>query len=209
MVRKAATAVLVNEEDHKNQAAHLIQMATPYRVSVTVQGVAAILFNRFSLEDYDERTKAGKGSKVRKANREPESQVWRTPEGELGIPGLWLRAGIIKAAKYRQDPRSSRATAMDLFKAGVVVVTEVASLGKKMWDYEDAQRAVVQRSAIPRVRPACGPGWKATFDIDVITPEYIASSELHETIINAGRFFGLGDHRPTYGRFQVIRFEVE
>jgi hypothetical protein len=206
MATKAAA--LVNAADYDNGGEHLIALAQPYRVEATIQGTAAILFNRFSVEDYSERQSSGKGSKKRKADRDPESQIWRLPNGEVGIPGLWLRGAIIKAAKFRPDPRSPRASAMELYKAGVLVTTEVASLGKGSWDYLDQARAVVQRQAVPRIRPAFAPGWSATFAIEVIVPEYIASSDLHDTLANAGRFFGIGDHRPTYGRFQVVRFDV-
>lgn len=201
-------AVLLNMADQSNDAAYLIQDRHPYRAVVTIQGVAPILFNRFSIEDYDERGKSPKGSKTRKADRDPESQIWRADDGTVGIPGLWLRAAVIKAAKFRHDPRSPRASAMELYKAGVIVATEIAPLGKTTWDYIDAQRAVVQRSAVPRLRPAFKPGWEVEFDIDVIVPEYIAPADLHSCVIDAGRFFGLGDHRPTYGRFQVIEFRV-
>ncbi len=205
---KTATLKKVNAKDFENGAAHLVEMSAPYRARVMIQGVATILFNRFNVEDYDERQKSNKGSKVRKADRDPESQIWRANDGTVGIPGLWLRAAIIKAAKFRQDPRSPRASAMELYKAGIIVATEIASLGTETWDFLDKARAVVQRSAVPRIRPAFSPGWQAEFDIDVLVPEYIASSELHDTLVNAGRFFGLGDHRPTYGRFQVVKFDA-
>jgi hypothetical protein len=31
---------------------------------------------------------------------------------------------------------------------------------------------------------------------------------LHDVIINAGRLIGVGDFRPTYGRFIVTKFDI-
>jgi len=97
---------------------------------------------------------------------------------------------------------------MDLFKAGVVSLTDLASLGVKDWDYLDRRRVMVQRNGITRVRPAMLKGWKATFLLQVLLPEYIDPQMLNEVIQQAGRFVGIGDFRPTYGRFVVTKFEV-
>jgi hypothetical protein len=43
----------------------------------------------------------------------------------------------------------------------------------------------------------------------VVLPEYVDAGTLHEVISAAGRLIGVGDFRPTYGRFQVTRFEVQ
>jgi hypothetical protein len=97
---------------------------------------------------------------------------------------------------------------MDLYKAGIVCLTHLSSLGTKKWDYEDKRRVVIQRSGINRVRPAMKSGWKCDFQIQINLPEYITPSELNETISMAGRLVGIGDFRPTYGRFQITNFSL-
>lgn len=115
---------------------------------------------------------------------------------------------MIGAAKFRQDPRSPRKSAMDLFKAAVVSVTQLATLGVKDWDYEDKRRVVIQRSAITRTRPAMKAGWTAKIQLQCNLPEYVSPSLLNEVIAQAGKLIGVGDFRPTFGRFQVVGFEV-
>jgi hypothetical protein len=140
-----------------------------------------------------------------------DSYVYRTTEGELAIPGAYLKgaiAGPQGAAKYRQDPRSTRKSALDLYKAGVIVLTDLASLGTADWDYLDERRVTVQRAGVTRVRPAMLSGWEAVFDLMVQTPEYINPSELNEVIGQAGRLVGLADFRPTYGRYEVTNFTI-
>lgn len=190
-----------------NGGAHAIEMQMPYIASVTIEGSADFLFHAWNPEAVDEKAAARKGSKAKKTD-DVESYVYRNDAGELCIPGEYLRMAIINAAKFRQDPRSPRKSAMDLYKAGVVSLTPLASLGIETWDYLDKRRVVVQRAGINRSRPAVKAGWRASFDLQVALPEYITSADLQEVISMAGRVIGVGDFRPTFGRFGIVRFDA-
>lgn len=195
------------EKDITNGGLEDIQFQEPYRVEVTIEGSADILMHRWNCEAVAEKAASAKGSKSKKTDN-IESYVYRNEDGEICIPGEYLRGAIIAAAKFRQDPRSPRKSAMDLFKAAIVTLTPLASLGKFDWDYEDARRVTVQRAGITRVRPAMKSGWRVTFVFMVTLPEYISPHLLNEVIASAGRLIGIGDFRPTFGRFQVTRFEI-
>jgi hypothetical protein len=182
-----------------------IALSEPYTVSVAIEGAADFLFHRYNCESVEAKGLAAKGSKAKKVD-DLESYVYRNEAGELCIPGEYLRMAIVNAAKFRQDPRSPRKSAMDLYKASIITLTPLASVGKKEWDYEDRRRVVVQRNGISRVRPALRAGWRAEFKIMVNLPEYVDRNTLRETIEQAGRLIGLGDFRPTYGRFGIVAF---
>lgn len=188
-----------------NDAAEDIAIGEPYSVSVTVRGSAAILFHRWSNEAVAEKAAAAKGSKAKKSDN-LDSYVYRCDNGNLGLPGEYLRQSIIGAARFRQDPRSPRKSAMDLFKAGVVSLTELADLGVSEADYIDRRRVLIQRNAITRERPALREGWEATIELMVLLPEYIDRTSLLDILTAAGRLIGVGDFRPTYGRFAVTNF---
>lgn len=197
----------IGGEAPTNGATEGIEMQMPYRVEVTIQGVAPILFHRWNCESVESKSKAKKGSAEKKTD-DIESYVYRTEQGELAIPGEYLRGSLVGAAKFMQDPRSPRKSASDLFKAAIVSLTPLASLGVKTWDYLDKRRVVIQRNAITRSRPAMAEGWKATFVLMITLPEYIDQHMLNTMIQSAGRLIGLADFRPTYGRFNVINFKV-
>ena len=72
----------------------------------------------------------------------------------------------------------------------------------------DDRRVVVQRSGVTRTRPAMRSGWKATFIFLVQTPQYIAPDDLQAVITQAGLLVGVGDFRPTFGRFAISSFKV-
>ena len=179
----------------------------PYIAEATICGTAAFLFHRWSVDGVEAKAKAAKGSKAKKED-DIESYVYRLDNGRLAIPSEYLRMSVINAAKFKQDPRSPRKSAMDLFKAGVVCLDELCDLGCKDWDYIDRRRVQIQRNAITRNRPALKAGWKISVRLQVLLPEYIQPELLNETIQSAGRLIGLGDFRPTFGRYQVVSFDV-
>lgn len=211
-VVKIADAKGINEEH--GSADTEIMFQAPYRVLIGVQGMSDILFHRWNPAAIKEKAGAAKGSAAKKTDN-VESYIYRFdgktiqggPEGNLCIPGEYMRGSIVNSAKFFQDPRSPRKSAMDLFKAGVVPLTMYADLGQSNWDYEDERRVVVQRAGINRVRPALRVGWKVEFEFMVTTPEYINLSLLHQVVTRAGQLVGLGDFRPTFGRYGITAFK--
>src|SRR4030095_12839750 len=100
-----------------NGAIEYIESSIPYLVDVEVTGTADIIFHAWNCEEIAEKGKRPKGSRERKMDN-IESYVYRNAEGEIGIPGGYLTGSIVNAAKFRQDPRSPRKSAGDLFQAG-------------------------------------------------------------------------------------------
>lgn len=192
-------------EDITNDGEFSIEV--PYIVRFTIEGTAAILFHRWSNEDVAAKSKAAKNSKAKKSDN-VESYVYRNEKGQICLPGEYVRGAMVESARYRQDPRSPRKAARDLYKAGVVSLTELATLGKKDWDYLDERRVTIQRNGITRVRPAFLAGWRAQFEFQSLLPEYIPPQDFLDVLTQAGRLVGVGDFRPTYGRFQVVEFKV-
>lgn len=190
-----------------NDAESTYEGKAPYIASMRLQGSCPILFHRWSNEAVAAKAEAAKGSAAKKTDN-LESMVYRCPDNSIGIPGVYLRQSIVNAGKYRQDPRSPRKSAMDLLKAAIVPLTVCASLGRSQWDYVDQQRVTVQRNGVTRSRPAFREGWEADFDLLCNLPEYVTPTMLLELTNDAGRFVGLGDFRPTYGRFTVVSWRL-
>lgn len=197
----------IGGESPSNGAQEGIEMQVPYRSEITIKGTAAVLFHRWNCESVESKANARKGSKEKKTD-DVESYVYRNSKGELCIPGEYLRGAIVGAAKFQQDPRSPRKSAADLFKAGVISLTELASLGVKDWDFMDKRRVCIQRNSITRSRPAMAEGWTATFILLIGLPEYISPDLLNATVQSAGKLIGVGDFRPSFGRFLVTAFKI-
>lgn len=203
-----SAATLVAIGDPSNDADAIISIEQPYRVFARVHGAAPCLYHRWSVDGVEVKSKAAKGSKAKKED-DVESYVYRDGNGILCIPAEQFRMAIVMAAKFKQDPRSPRKSAMDLFKAAIVPADEYCSTGKAVWDYMDRRRVMVQRNGITRHRPALNAGWEVNIGFEVVLPEYVSPALLNEVLQLSGRICGVGDFRPTFGRYQVVAFKVE
>lgn len=190
-----------------------VSIALPFTINVTVEGTADLLFHRYSADEVAEKGAAAKGSKAKKTDN-IEAYLYRDADGYICMPGRYLQRALQEAGRFQQDPRSPRKSALDLCKAGLVVTPLLAPVipqagegPTQEWDYLDRQRVVVQRNAVTRVRPAFAQGWRCDMEIMSLLPEYLTPAFVRRLIDDAGRFIGLADFRPTYGRFTVTRWE--
>lgn len=195
-----------------NDAAEEILQSAPYFVEFTIEGVSTVLFHRYSVEAVNEKANMKKGSAGKKTDN-VESYVYRDQDGVICLPGEYVKQCLVNTAKFRQDPRSPRKSMADLMKALLIPVTELAPIGTedapkgaKEWDYLDVRRVVVQRNAVPRTRPAFQSGWRATFVFMIQLKSYCSPALLRSLITDAGRLTGIGDYRPSYGRFDLVNF---
>lgn len=209
---KNGTATSIGEPT--NGARGTVETGLPFICHVTIEGTADLLLHAWNCESVEAKSNAKKGSAAKKTD-DMESYVKRNDDNVICLPSEYLRMSIIGAAKYRQDPRSPRKSAMDLYKAAIVGLKPLAPITTatgelpQTWDYEHRCRVQIQRNGITRCRPAFKEGWRVEIPIMVNLPEYISPADLNEVVSAAGRLIGVGDFRPTYGRFQVINFEVQ
>jgi hypothetical protein len=204
--------------DVSNSGESAILMEAPYRATIEVTGDSAILFHRWQSDAVAAKASAAKGSAAKKSD-DVESYLWRNENNEICLPGEYLRGTLIDprngAAKYQQDPRSPRKSALDLFRAGVISLTDLAPIttvdGRVAIapDYIDRRRVTISRAGITRERPAFYKGWSAEVTLLVTTPQYIDPSLLRRTITQAGMLVGLADFRPTFGRFSITKFTID
>jgi hypothetical protein len=206
---KSGTAIGAPSNDAKN--ALLAQGA--YTAAITIEGTAPLLFHRWSVDAVEAKARAAKNSAAKRTD-DLETYVYRNRRGLLSLPAEYLRGALIGAAKFRQDPRSPRKSAQDLCRAALAGLEDLCELknaqGEALdaWEFEDRRRAVVQRNGITRTRPGLFAGWRATVPLQCSLPEYVTPQVLRELAEVAGRLIGIGDFRPTFGRFGVVKFEV-
>ena len=196
----------LKQDQITNGAEETLSYEMPYIVTVGIEGVCPLIFHRWNCEAVEAKSKAAKGSKAKKSD-DIESYLYRNGSNQVCLPGEYIRQSIIHAAKFKQDPRSPRKSAMDLFKAALVCLTELTPVGDNP-DFIDQRRVTVQRNGITRLRPAMKTGWKAEIDIMVNIPEYVSPTLLHQVLGDAGRLVGVGNFRPTYGRFAINKWNI-
>lgn len=199
----------VDEKQVSNGAVNIIAQSVPYVATITLEGTAAMLFHAYDPAVVEAKSAAAKGSAAKK-KEDLLSYVHKDEDGNLGIPGVAVVACIGNAGRSKQDPRSPRKSMREMILASVIPLEEVFPFDAKTkkWDYEDSRRAVVQRSAITRTRPAMRAGWRCTIRLLVNAPEYINPQQLYDLVAAGGKFVGLLDFRPTFGRYAIMRFDT-
>lgn len=200
-----------------NDGEHIIELERPWAAEITITGTAPLLFHRYSVEEVAAKANAKKGSTAKKTDN-LEASVYRDSEGRICAQGVALIAAITDpskgSAKSLRDPRSPRKSASDLYRSALIASTVLAPITNHAgeiattWDAVDQRRAIVQRAAVSRSRPMMHTGWSATFIIENLAPDYITEADLRYVVVNAGRFVGIGDFRPTYGRFDLTNFQM-
>jgi hypothetical protein len=196
-----------------NGAKWAINTQVPYISHITICGTSDLLFHAWNTESVEEKGSAAKGSEAKKSD-DLESYVYRNEDGLLCFPAEHLRMSIAFAAKSMQDPRSPRKSAFDLCKASIAALHPLSLLINASgnttdeWDFVHKCRVRIQQNAVTRCRPAFHIGWSTTVDLLILTPEYLPPATVQELATQAGRLIGVGDFRPTYGRFRVTKFEI-
>jgi len=193
-----------------NGAKSAIEMSMPYRAKIKLVGTAKMLMHCWNNEAIAEKAAAKKGSAQKKTD-DIESYLLRDEDGFIVMPCLNFCASIRTAGKSYPDPTSPRKSLHDRLKAIVVPEEEYGRIngGVKTWDFIDMRRVVIQRAGITRSRPAFFEGWTLEFSVMILEPEFLPEALLAELVGNAGKFQGLGDFRPTFGRFRLDGFVTE
>ena len=194
----------------ENAASQLIDNSRPYLATVKIVGTAKKLFHCWKQTVVDEKASSLKNSTTKKTD-DIESYVIRNEKGLITIPTANFCASIRYAGKAFADPSSPRKSMYDKLNSICVPYNEYALIndGVKTWDYVDARRVVIQRAGITRQRPGFNEGWTATFKIMVLAPDFLPPARLREIMDYAGKFQGIGDFRPSHGRFRVDGFSIE
>lgn len=190
-----------------------------YLVNCKVKGIAPLMQHRFPMPDFSDMGKGGKKQTGEKDyTQEWKNYLYVNSSGEVYQPSIHFEAAMTKAAANFKITGRKGKTYRDLFSGNIFVSPDEILHGVEAPDsldtdgdkrlYLDMRPAVVQRSRIVRIRPTFKPGWELEFSIQVIDDQ-IPDNVLLDVLTLAGRTLGVGDHRPKFGRFQVVHFEVE
>jgi len=138
---------------------------------------------------------------------EAESYLYKDEKGNIVIPSVNVKACIREAGRnYRIKGR--RTTFASMIRAGLDIRPfPHIPLIHDGWKV-DIRPVVVQRSRILRARPRFDK-WALEFEIINHEPTIIHKETLQKILIDAGKYYGLGDFRPEFGLFKLEKFEVK
>lgn len=171
-------------------------------VGVKIRGTCDYLQHKRPLEEEDTSKRSGEVDH----SKEWETAVYVDPEVGCFIPSKQLRASLVKGATNFKIKGRMGKTFKDMINATIEVEPDKISLEKQQPDYVHEEWVRVQRNQILRRRPAFKKGWEAEF-ILLILDDQMPIDKMREILEYAGRFVGIGDWRPHFGRFEVIEFQ--
>jgi hypothetical protein len=189
-----------------------------YQVGVKVQGISVMLQHRFPIPSYEEMSSGGtKHTGAKDYSTEWKESLYTTEKGEIYQPANHFELAMVKAATNFKVTGKRGKSYKDLVSANVVIDPERIPFGIIVPDqldtdadkplYLDLRPVVIQRARVVRIRPAFKPGWELEFTINVLDDE-LPANMLQDILVLAGKTVGVGDYRPKFGRFSVIKFEV-
>ena len=190
-----------------------------YLINVEIEGITPLLQHKFGVNTHLEMEKP-----LRKRTGVPDySSEWKDTcylEGDQIVqPSLHIEMAMVKAAAGYRLPGGRGKTYKDLFLSSVFVRPAFIPHGVRVPEkpeinafeervYLDVRPVVVNRGArVLRVRLALKPGWRLAFQVSV-EDDQIQKEVVKRVIEAAGQTVGIGDHRPRFGRFSLIKFDL-
>lgn len=141
------------------------------------------------------------------ADIEFRGSLYETPEGLIGLPTLSLVACIYTAAtNWKLGAAAKRAIRFDDTTEPLLIDGKHVAADEYLAEFglavRDRRPVVVQKSRVIRTRPLI-PNWSTTFHIEVDPGEFSVTEDMEQVLTRAGQIVGVGEMRPTYGRFTV------
>ena len=155
------------------------------------------IFDRFREEPVDE-------GKAYDDEQEARKRLYLDSEGRMCQPATYLReACLVKSGSA--FPMSGRKSFKEAVQSGVFISPLMIPHVSAGWVI-DRQHAVVNRGRILRCRPRLDE-WELLFQM-TICDERLEPVTVKNILHSAGKFVGIGDFRPRYGLFELVKFEV-
>ena len=148
--------------------------------------------------------KISKGKTEYNAEDDANKSAYRNADGKLFTPATHIEGTLTKSAASFTMPGKGKKSFKDAIMGGVFV--EPDEIIHKIQDWSiDSRRAKIGRAAIIRSRTKLDK-WELDFKLN-IRDENLTESQVKEILENAGKYIGIGDYRPRFGRFEIVKFD--
>jgi len=177
---------------------------------VKVEGLVPLLIHKMTVEE----TAKIEGTSKRISGKEqitPEetarSYLYLTNDGKPYVPSEYFYGAMVKVASNFRIPGKGKKTYKDLIKSAIDIKPDVILIKSKGWvvDTRTVVNPNTRGNRMIRHRPKFEK-WSCEFEI-IILDEQLPFDVVKEILEYAGRYNGIGDYRPRFGRFTVTQFE--
>lgn len=169
------------------------------KIKVKIKGISPLIMHKYIVVE-DSSSKRGK--KIYLPEEEAEKVAYRTAEGKLCLPTAHFKAAMVKSAT--DFTAKGKKTYKDFIKSGLMFEDIETILDQQEYEVYSCS-VVIARSRILRSRPRINK-WSCEFVIELIDEMWLNQSIVKEILEAAGKYKGVGDNRPEFGRFIVAEF---
>jgi len=172
------------------------------KYKVKIKGVSPLLMHRFAETESTHKIK--KSGQEYDSDVDAKAALYTDGNGTVVQPSTHIESAMIKAATNYKIPGQGKKTFKDAFKGGIIIDPLQIPHKNQKW-VKDMQSVVINRSRIVRARPRLD-DWELEFTI-INSDERVTPNIIKDTLSDAGKFFGIGDFRPKFGRFEITEFK--
>jgi len=170
------------------------------KINVKVKGTAPLIMHKFIVAEGT----SSRGKKVYIPEDEAEKVCYRNEDGKLVLPTTHFKAAMVKSAVDFQA--KGKKSYKDYIKSGLMMLENETILDQQEYEVYTCP-VVVARARIARSRPRINE-WSCGFTIEITDETWLNQSIVKEILEAAGKYKGVGDNRPEFGRFQIEEFKT-
>ena len=171
------------------------------KIKISVEGVAPLLMNKFVEAKQGE---SNRGKKIYVPEEEAEKKAYRTIDKKLYLPNTHFKASMVKAGT--EIKVSGRKTYKEFVKSGIFIDEQEIVLDQQEYEIF-ACPVVIGKARVMSWRPMFKK-WSCSFTIELADEEWLNPTVIKQILESAGKYKGVGDFRPEFGRFKVTKFKV-
>ena len=134
-------------------------------------------------------------------DEEAKECLYLNEHGKISVPSMAVLSSMRKAATQLKKAGAGKKTLKDFVFSGLQIDPEMIELPDQKYEV-DVRPVVIQYSRIMRARPMFK-NWGLKFKITILDEMTWDPGTVRQVIEEAGKYQGLLDFRPLFGRFEV------
>jgi hypothetical protein len=164
-------------------------------IEVQIRGVRPLLQNKFTDPTIANVLSAENSKTVGQV--EASKRLYKNEAGVICQPAKHLESAIFESAQMMKMP------GLSFYRSNVLITPEFITHNNQSWETDEQVVRVDLVRAI-RYRPRFN-NWALDFRINT-SQDQLSHMAIKMVLANAGDCIGIGDGRPRFGLFQIVKF---
>lgn len=178
------------------------------KYKVELEGLTDVLFNKYSHELNKEKSGVPKDKLPDWEESNWERKLYTDETGNFIIPDTYiigsLRVGAFSSGLQLSKKSGKKTIGKKFIDGNLLIETSPIINNVKLTPF--SCNVKIGTSTIMTIRPKISKGWKTSFDVFDLN-ESFTKEELFKLFDYCGKFVGVGDWRPKFGRYSIVNIK--